>query len=428
MRSWPAHVPIVLSATKRQIGAAASVRAINIVRFVKPVEPASMPRPKTVVLQGDMMTVAIIRHPFPNWRDAARDLKKRSLSKVVIAKQRLTNLLVVAPKKAVAKYKERRDWRKHVMDCRSVTLSEPKVGTDYKYVIDKAGLRDMITQLADLRTDEAYISSDMEAKGLGHESPLCVMQVRDHLHNQSYLIDLLVLGRDAFKIKSEHKKATLKTILEAPNRKKLIFDGRQDPCTLFANAGVKLQGIIDLQIMYMLTSDHCPPKRTGLKNVVELTCELSPVELSRWNPNKADSPGQQKIWENRPLAAEHRAYALGDVELLGHMYKNISARLNDKGIQWAQDWSAIEVQRIWCKAEHWKSLGGCTSAGFDICWGGYAGPDYPQVMRVGPTFWRRRKIELELEDEYEDERNRRERFDCYNEPLVNYASPPQGTR
>lgn len=86
----------------------------------------------------------------------------------------------------------------------------------------------MVTQLAGLPMDRPYISFDMEAKGLGYDSPLCVMQIWDHLHEQSYPIDLLVLGRDAFKTKAEDGKTTLRTILEDPNRKKLIFDGRQD--------------------------------------------------------------------------------------------------------------------------------------------------------------------------------------------------------
>lgn len=101
----------------------------------------------------------------------------------------------------------------------------------------------------------------------------------------------------------------------------------------------------------MLTSDSYPAKRTGLKKVVELTCMLGMTELNYWNANKADTPGQHKSWENRPLAPEYRAYALSDVELLGRMYDNMSVRLNETGMQWAQEWPAIEIQRIWCNAE-----------------------------------------------------------------------------
>jgi len=250
-----------------------------------------------------------------------------------------------APARAIATFKAHRAWQKHVLECQKVVYSETVTETDYKYVIDKTGLSAMITQLAALPKDKPYIGFDMGAKGLGHESPLCLIQIRDYLHNQSYLVDLLVLDKDAFKSKAADGKTTLKSILEDPNRQKLIFDARQDSCTLFANAGIKLQGVMDLQIMYMLTSDYCPGRRTGLKKVVELTCNLDFARWNLWNSNKDNSPGQHWVWENRPLAPEHRAYALGDVDLLGHMYDQISARLNERGMEWAQKWSAVEVQR-----------------------------------------------------------------------------------
>ena len=47
-------------------------------------------------------------------------------------------------------------------------------------------------------------------------------------------------------------------------------------------------------------------------------------------------------------------------------------------------------------------------------------------MRVGPTFWRRRRTDSELEQEHEDERKRSEGLDFCSFPLVDRTSPPQG--
>lgn len=126
----------------RKICIDSSRRVFNIVRFAKPNDPwpDPVPQPQTVVLQGDMVAVITIGHPFPNWQETARYVKERILRKIVAAKQRLNNVFVLALARAVAKYKDRREWQKHVVKCRRTTLSESVTEADYKYVIEEAGL------------------------------------------------------------------------------------------------------------------------------------------------------------------------------------------------------------------------------------------------------------------------------------------------
>ncbi|KAK5938010.1 hypothetical protein PMZ80_009599 [Knufia obscura] len=389
-------------------------RATNIVRIKKNNDSGSGGRrDATIVVRGDMRFVITVGHPYPDWRDDYAKAKHRATEFLAgtmkITKSSFRKTFVDSPKQATKKYKDNREWQEHVRECRDIVQSEAPANTSYTYVIEKDGVKDMVTKLADLPTDKPYIGFDMEAKGLGHTSRLCLLQIRDHLHDQSYLVDLLVLGKSAFKTKGKDGKTTLKMILEDPTRTKLIFDCRQDSCTLYANAGIKLRGVLDVQVMYMLTSDFCPQYRTGLAKVVKLTCQLNEDAKAKWDANKANTPGELKIWENRPLEAKYRAYALGDVELLGTMYEKISARLTREGMEE----SAPEP-----------------SDGFALCWGNEEDPDYPRVMRVGPPFWRprpRRKTELELEEEFEDERNRQEGLlPGYWAPAVNTEQQPTG--
>ncbi|KAK5951116.1 hypothetical protein OHC33_007869 [Knufia fluminis] len=331
-------------------------RATNIVRIKKNNDSGSGGRrDATIVVRGDMRFVITVGHPYPDWRDDYAKAKHRATEFLAgtmkITKSSFRKTFVDSPKQATKKYKDNREWQEHVRECRDIVQSEAPANTSYTYVIEKDGVKDMVTKLADLPTDKPYIGFDMEAKGLGHTSRLCLLQIRDHLHDQSYLVDLLVLGKSAFKTKGKDGKTTLKMILEDPTRTKLIFDCRQDSCTLYANAGIKLRGVLDVQVMYMLTSDFCPQYRTGLAKVVKLTCQLNEDAKAKWDANKANTPGELKIWENRPLEAKYRAYALGDVELLGTMYEKISARLTREGMEESARWSAIEVERTWCKAK-----------------------------------------------------------------------------
>ena len=275
---------------------------------------------------------------------------------------------------------------------------------------DKFAVRGMVSVLATLPLDEPNISFDMEAKNLGHKSPLCLLQIRDNVNQHSYLVDLLVLSqKDAFDTPGHKTQTTLRDILEDPGRKKLIFDCRQDSCTLFGNAGIKLQGVLDVQIAYHLTNSAPPAYRSGLKLVVERTSGMSEDEYTDWVSGKNRGPNHEQ-WQNRPIGPVNLAYALGDVKPLLQMYKNITERLNDEGKMWVEKWTAIEIERTWCKPENWKSSGKYTSPGFRDCWGRSLDSDYPKIMRVGDPFYepRPRKTELELEMEWEEERMRRE--------------------
>lgn len=85
----------------------------------------------------------------------------------------------------------------------------------------------MVAQFVLLPTAQPNISPDLEADNLGHESFLCLMQIRDKYNQPSFLVDILVPGgKKASEVKGHKIGETLRTILEDPARQKLIWDVR----------------------------------------------------------------------------------------------------------------------------------------------------------------------------------------------------------
>ena len=352
-----------------------------------------------ILLRGDMLAVIAIGHPYAAWREDLKAAIGRVLKPTKTAKDYFETKLIKEPKEVYNQYKKEKAWEIYRKECERVVKLDNTHKEDFTYVYDAENMQKMLTKLAALPPNKPYISFDMEANNLGHSSPLCTIQIRDNLNEHSYLVDLLVLGKKAFTTTSLDGTKTFKDILESPDYQKLIFDVRQDSCTLFANAGVKLQGCIDIQVMYLLTYDWPPTYRSGMAGVAELVCDLPADAMAKWQANKSFRPSSHKMWEQRPLSAQAKAYAIGDVEVLYHMHERIHERLNETGRKWALDWTAVEVEKIWCKAEEWKSSRQYTTYGFRDCWGNICSPI---SMRVGPPFCRPRP-RIVYESDYDDD-------------------------
>jgi len=259
-------------------------------------------------------------------------------------------------------------WQQyHIYRCRQAVRAETDGPHGYMYVTEPEHVTNMVTQLADLPTDKPNIGFDMEANNLGHNSELSYLQIRDYHNQVTYLVDLLVLQKAAWKTTGADNATTLKTIFEDPKRTKLIFDCRQDSACLYAKAGIKLQGILDCQYLHMLTMDRYPTFRLGLAAAVQQMAGLSEQEWAAWKATKT-SQRSHGIWEQRPVPAECKAYAVGDVEVLRAMYDTAEAMLEPYALDLGAQWSAFEVGRTWCSARNYTTIAGRTWEGFAQCW------------------------------------------------------------
>ena len=89
-----------------------------------------------------------------------------------------------------------------------------------------------MTDLESLPTDTPNVALDMEVSNLGHNSWLQYLQIASYSENKFYLVDLLVLQKDAFDTPGA-KGMTLRQLFEDSIRQKLVYDVRGGPSCLY---------------------------------------------------------------------------------------------------------------------------------------------------------------------------------------------------
>lgn len=116
----------------------------------------------------------------------------------------------------------------------------------------------------------------------------------------------------------------MKGILEFSKILKVFFDVRDDSDALYAHYGIKLNGIIDVQLMESANRSTTNSRRflCGLTKCVEAVLHGQERLQGRlrkdtgerlWNPEKR---GSYSVFNTRPLSKEIHAYCIGNVKHL----------------------------------------------------------------------------------------------------------------
>jgi hypothetical protein len=188
------------------------------------------------------------------------------------------------------------------------------------------------------------LALDMEGAPLGRVTSL--LQLAASV-NEVYVFDVLALGQELFD--ATH----LLPILTNPSILKLCFDCRGDGHALFAQHGVRLQGVYDLQIVYTsLFQSAQDPCLKGLHRAIERISSICATTTSAAtsattkqqqlhggddNNNSIDARAFarrklaiKRLWQkegvapsvlSRPLSADTIAYAAADVVHLLRMHQ-----------------------------------------------------------------------------------------------------------
>jgi exonuclease 3'-5' domain-containing protein 1 len=174
--------------------------------------------------------------------------------------------------------------------------------------------------------------------------------------DQSYLFDVMKLGQSVFE-------KGLKDILEDEDIVKLMFDSREDSDALWHLFNVKVNNVLDLQLMQILYERDHPdekPERTkqierniemyamtslpdrlastltrirGLVSCIEWYLLCLPQLLMKKNAKTNIVKADTKIWSKRPLGVGMRSYAAVEVQAMFPLYEKLKSGLDEAAIK-----------------------------------------------------------------------------------------------
>eukprot|EP01062_Namystynia_karyoxenos_P074489 TRINITY_DN713_c0_g3_i1.p1 TRINITY_DN713_c0_g3~~TRINITY_DN713_c0_g3_i1.p1 ORF type:complete len:1121 (+),score=344.73 TRINITY_DN713_c0_g3_i1:472-3834(+) len=163
---------------------------------------------------------------------------------------------------------------------------------------------------------------DCEGESLSRRGTLHLLQIGDG--DQIFLFDVQALGRDGV------LRSGLAELLEAPYPKKIMWDCREDSDALFHQFGIRLDGVVDLQLLEVMS-------RTGGEAAV--ACQSEPLRI-RGLKSLMDTAGDSAcsgadislLIAQRPLPGMVLDYAARDIESLSAAARKLGlASLDPRG-------------------------------------------------------------------------------------------------
>jgi len=147
----------------------------------------------------------------------------------------------------------------------------------WKVLIDtKEGVLELPEQVKKVKADNAEIFLDEEGNGHGLKGVLCTMQLTfASMAGVTFILDVVKLSQEIFTT-SDEDGISLKVILEDPKIFKCFFNAHDDSVALFHQYGVKLEGIVDLQIMELVVCgpcNYCKGLVSSIKDYLHLNTE-----------------------------------------------------------------------------------------------------------------------------------------------------------
>ncbi|KAL2181542.1 ribonuclease H-like domain-containing protein [Thermothelomyces heterothallicus CBS 202.75] len=186
---------------------------------------------------------------------------------------------------------------------------------------------------------------DLEGINLSRYGSISILQIYVHPLDQAYLVDIHTLGRTAFCTPGPAYTAsagrTLRDLLEDGAVPKVFFDVRNDSDALYSHFGVRLEGVVDLQLMELATRPAptaVRPRNVFVSGLAKCIGVLAPAERAAWAAAKdrgrrlfaPELGGTYSVFNQRPLSEEVWLYSVQDVRFLPRLWALYDARLRRK--------------------------------------------------------------------------------------------------
>lgn len=191
--------------------------------------------------------------------------------------------------------------------------------------------------LSTIRTsDTLYL--DFEGFNLSRHGTISVITILVHPSNEIRLIDVVMLGSQAFSTASKDGK-TLRSVLKDQNVLKYIWDVRNDADALWSKYGVGIAGVIDIQL---LENASRPDDRTyvhSLEKSVQNDLRLGFMNTNRWLRIKQDIQKlmSSDIFSVRPMDTQTIKYCQNDVMHLPGLLLTYTSRIKPEWLTKVKD-------------------------------------------------------------------------------------------
>ena len=219
---------------------------------------------------------------------------------------------------------------------------------DYKLVNDETGLKDAISELkGKIAERNTLLAVDCEGDSLSRKGALTIITVATE--EKVFIFDVLKLGQLVFT-------SGLGEILEDKSREKLTFDCRQDSDALWHQFKVRLNGVLDLQLLEVIYRRENPAdsstvntprfsttnKRSGrggrrnrrsqrtdevekiygFGRCIELYLQDEKLTKMK-NKGKELLKEDEELWTKRPLTDDLIQYCIGDTMAMFRLYSKM---------------------------------------------------------------------------------------------------------
>jgi len=181
----------------------------------------------------------------------------------------------------------------------------------------------------------AMVAVDCEGVAMSRTGRVTLIQVATE--HKVYLFDVLKLGSAAFEAYGDGpsgnggSQTTLKHVLEGSSVLKLMYDCRRDSDSLFHQFNVKLQAVLDIQLLDVALhrqQGQIVERLSGFARCARLwlgSKTYGPVmslkeKIKSKYAERIDGDENSDIWAKRPMCADVLRYAAVDVALLFPMH------------------------------------------------------------------------------------------------------------
>lgn len=198
----------------------------------------------------------------------------------------------------------------------------------------------MVDSIQELPTQPPSIYVDLEGVNLCRHGIISILQLYIHPLQRVYLVDVLTLKDKSFATRGQSG-YSLKDILESRAIPKVFFDVRNDSDALYYHFKIKLQGIVDLQLMELAARNMPGKYVSGLAKCIDRDAPLTDHERRDWMQIKdkgqrlfkPENGGSYSVFNERPLRRDISLYCAQDVQILPRLWAHYSRKIAPSWMQ-----------------------------------------------------------------------------------------------